>query len=52
MGESVFCVSFDERLDKSCFSNARRTDDGNDDRRRFGREAIDKRNMEALFFDL
>lgn len=48
----MFGVPLDERFDESGFPNSGRTNDRNDGRRRFGREAIDERNMEALFFDL
>lgn len=45
-------IALDERLDEGSLPNARRTDDGNDCWRRFGGEAVDKGDMEALLFDL
>lgn len=45
-------VSLDERFDESGFPHTWRTDNGDDGGRRFGWEAIDKGNMEALLFDL
>lgn len=48
----MFRVSLDEGFDEGCFPNARGTNDRNNGRRWFGWEAVDKRNMETLFFDL
>lgn len=42
----------DERLDQGGFAYARRTDDADDDWGSFFGEAVDERNVEALFFDL
>lgn len=48
----MFSVSFDDRLDESSLSNARRTNNSDDCRRWFRGKAVDERDMEALFFDL
>jgi hypothetical protein len=45
-------VAFDQRLDKCGFANAGRAHDADDDRGRFFGEAVDERDVKALFFDL
>jgi hypothetical protein len=45
-------VAPDERLDECGFAYAWGTDDADDDWGRFFGEAVDKRDVEALFFDL
>lgn len=45
-------VAFDEGLDEGCFAHAWRTNDGDDEGGRFFWEAVDKRDVEALLFDL
>ena len=45
-------VAFYKTFDEGSFADTRRSDDGNDDRGSFFREAINKGDMEALFFDL
>ena len=45
-------ISFDEGFDESGFAHTWRTNDCNDNGRRFGWEAVDERDMKALLFDL
>jgi len=48
----VLGVALDEGLDEGCFAYAGRTNNGDDERGRFFWEAVDKRDVQALFFDL
>ena len=64
----MFGVALDERFDEGCFANLcavsmivnnradfvypRRTDDGDNDRRRFFWQTVDQGNVQSLFFDL
>ncbi len=45
-------VALDEGLDEGSFAHAWRTNDGDDKRGRFLGEAVDERDVQALFFDL
>jgi hypothetical protein len=45
-------VPANERLDQSSFAYAGRADDADDDGGSFFGEAVDERDVEALFFDL
>lgn len=45
-------VALDKGLDEGCFAHAWRTNDGDNERGRLFWEAVDKRNVQALFFNL
>ena len=51
-GKRMLGVSLDEGFDECRFAHSWRPDDSDDDGRRLFRQAIDKRYMEALFFNI